>query len=317
MLTYVKGSKKSGKVELALAILMSLPYNTWRNYQLIQKVVNPLLRKYVVFVDRLDGYAVPLDFLSNHEHRRRSLVEIVRGAPHMEYHTELVGVAEPLKHLLDYIGEMCDVALSPVLYEFRGGAKIRIEKGSKESGQDNSSNGAIDCLRLVEKETENWTWNSGAVAMPYQPAQLIAVPYKPIIEYIYAHEEKSPKCEGLLKDLGLCKYLDPDYLGKVALAYRDHCIEGRGCETEQRVCVNETWCRSRNVEYDVVCEGDILKFILRQAPKIFRYWSIKFGVIGGIRGVVDGPLRGGSPLKTVRYILEPSPIVKILARSLI
>jgi|MonGeyMetagenome_1017769.scaffolds.fasta_scaffold16225_2 hypothetical protein len=314
MPTYVKGSKKSGGIEAALAILMSLPYNTESNCRLIQRVVNPLQRKYVVFVDRLDGYAVPLYFLSNYEHRRRSLVEIVRGAPHMDYYTELVGVIIPLKLLLDYIGEMSGVALSPVLYEFRGGVKIRIEKGSKESGQDNSSNGA---LVEVEKEIENWRWNSGAVAMPYRVAQLIVVPYEPIIDYIYAREEKSPKCEGLLEDLGLCKYLDPDYLGKVALAYRDYCMEGRECETEQRVCVNETWCRSRNVEYDVVWEGDIYKFILRQAQKISRDWSIKFGVIGGIRGVVDGPLKGGSPLKTVRYILEPSPIIKILARSLI
>jgi len=319
MLTYVKGSKESGEVEQALAMLMSVAYNTKTNYRLIQSVVNPLLGKYVVFVDCLDGYAVPLDFLSNQEHRRRILVEIVRGASHMEYSTELVGMIEPLKLLLAYIGKMCGVALTPVLYRFRGGVKIRIEKGSKESGQD-SSNGAIDCLRLVElveKEIENWRWNSGAVAGPYQAAQLIAVPYGPIIDYIYAREENSPKCEGSWKYLGLCKYLDPVYLGKVALAYRDHCMEGRECETEQRVCVNETWCRSRNVEYDVVCEDDIFKCILGQAPKIFRNWSIKCGVIVGTRAVVDGPLKGGSPLKTVRYILEPSPIIKILARSLI
>jgi len=320
MLTYVKGSKESGKVEQALAMLMSMAYNTKTNYRLIQRVINPLLGKYVVFVDCLDGYAVPLDFLSNQEDRRRILVEIVRGASHMEYSTELVGMIEPLKLLLAYIGEMCDVALTPELYWFRGGVKIRIDKGSKESGQDNSSNGAIGCRRLVElveKEIENWRWNSGAVAMPYNAAQLIAVPYEPIRDYIYASEEKSPKCEGSWKDLGLCKYLDPDYLGKVALAYRDHCMKGKQCETEQRVCDNETWCRSRNVEYDVVCEDDIFKCILRQAPKIFRDWSIKFGVTGGIRAVVDGPLKGGSPLKTVRYILEPSPIIKILARSLI
>jgi hypothetical protein len=320
MLTYVKGSKESGEVEQALAMLMSVAYNTKTNYRLIQRVINPLLGKYVVFVDCLDGYAVPLDFLSNQEHRRRILVEIVRGASHMEYSTELVGMIEPLKLLLAYIGEMCGVALTLELYWFRGGVKIRIEKRSKESGQDNSSNGAIDCHRLVEsveKEIENWRWNSGAVAMPYNAAQLIALPYGPIIDYVYARKENSPKCEGSWKDLGLCKILDPDYLGKVALAYRDHCMEGRECETEQRVCVNETWCRSRNEEYDVVCEDDIFMCILRQAPKIFRDWSIKFGVMGGTRAVVDGPLKGGSPLKTVRYILEPSPIIKILARSLI
>jgi hypothetical protein len=318
MHTYMKGSKKSGKVEQALAMLMSVSYNTESNYRLIQRVVNPLLGKYEVFVGRLDGYAVPLDYLSNQEHRRRILVEIARGAPHMEYSTELVGMIKPLERLLDYIGEMCNVILTPELYQFRGGVMIRIEINSKESGQDNSSNGAIDCRRLVElvkKEIESWRWNSGAVARPYNAVQLIAVPYGPIIDYINAREEKSPKCEGSWKDLGLCKYLDPDYLGKVALAYRDHCMEGRKCETEQRVCFNETWCRSKNVEYDVVCKGDIFECILGQAPKIFRDWSIKFGVTGGIRAVVDGPLKGGSPLKTVRYILEVPPIIKILARS--
>ncbi len=318
MLTYVKGSKESGGVEQALAMLMSMSYNTESNYRLIQRVVNPLLGKYEVFVGRLDGYAVPLDYLSNQEHRRKILVEIVRGASHMEYSTELVSMIKPLERLLAYIGIMCGVDLTLELYRFRGGVKIRIKKSSKESGQDNSSNGAILCRRLVElveKEVENWRWNSGAVAMPYNAAQLIAVPCGPIIDYIFAREEKSPKCEGSWKDLGLCKYLDPDYLGKVALAYRNHCMEGKECETEQRVCVNETWCRSRNVEYDVVCEDDIFKCILRQAPKIFRDWSIKFGVTGGIRAVVDGPLKGGSPLKTVRYILEVPPIIKILARS--
>jgi hypothetical protein len=321
MPTYVKGSKKSGGIEAALAILMSLPYNTERSYRLIQRVVNPLQRKYVVFVDRLDGYAVPLYLLSNHELRRRSLFEIVRGASHINYYTEFVGVAESLKFLWNYVREICKVDQTLEFDVFRGSVKARIIEGSgqNESGQDNSSNGATGCRRLdwVKKEIRIWVWNPGAVAMPYRAAQPVVMPYESIIKYIYTREWELLNNKGLLEDLGLWEFVDPDYLGKAALAYREYCIEGRECEAEQRVCVDEKWCRSRNVEYDVVWEGDIYKFILRQAPKIFRDWSTKFGVIGGIRVVVDGPLKGGSPLKTIQYILEPSPIIKILARSLI
>jgi hypothetical protein len=302
-------SEKLGHAYQALAISQILPYYTERDCQLIQKVAS-LLRSHEVFVNRLEGLAVPLHFLS--EHRRRSLVEIVRGAPHMDRYAELVGVIKPLELLLKAVANTCGVVLTPEFYKSRGGVKARIEW----SKQDNSSNGGIDCRRLdeVKKEVENWVWNPGGVTTLYHPAQLITVPYEPIVKYIYAREEL-PKCEGSLEDLGLCKLLDPDYLVKATLAYREYCMEGGRCETLEKVCVDEKWCRNRNAEYDAIAGEGMYNYILHQSRRIFREWSTKFGVIGGIRVVFDDPYKGRFPLKTVRYILEPPPIIKILARS--
>jgi hypothetical protein len=294
---------------LGFAIPMSLPYNTERNFRLLQSVASLLLRSREVIVYPLGDRVVPLHFLLNHEPRRGILVDIVSGAPYVNRYPGFVSIAKSLKHLWYNVRITCGVDLE--FYDSRGGCvKLRTRQYNSSNGQLNSSNGAVDCRRLdeVERVTRNWAWNPGGEATPYYAAQFLAVPYEDIIEYIF---DCISKHQESLKAQGLWDYLNPDYLEKASLAYREHCIEGKECETVEWICVNEKWCRSSDVEDGAIAlDGDIDKYILNRGPKIFRDLSSKVGVIGGLRvKIEDEP-----PFKKVVYKIEPSPIVKILAR---
>jgi hypothetical protein len=313
MPTYVKRLPKKRcdselwREYLALAIPMSLPYNTERNFRLLQSVASLLLRSREVIVYPLGDLVVPLHFLPNHEPRRGILVDIVSGAPYVNRYPGFVSIAKSLELLWYNVRITCGASFE--FYESRGGSvKARIIRHNSSNGQ-HTSNGAVDCRGLdeVEEVTRNWAWNPGGEATPYYPAQFLAVPYEDIIEYIY---DCVSEHQGLLKDLGLWDYLNPDYLEKAHLAYREHCIEGKECETVEWICVNEKWCRSSDVEDGAIAwDGNIYKFILNQAPKIYRDLSSKVGVIAGLRvKIEDKP-----PFKKIRYIVEPSPIVKIQA----
>ncbi len=71
-----------------------------------------------------------------------------------------------------------------------------------------------------------------------------------------------------MKDLGLWDFLNPDYLEKAHLAYREHCIKGKECETVKRICVNEKWCRSSDVEDgSIAWDDNIYKIYIESSSK--------------------------------------------------
>ncbi len=306
MATYGKRLNKLGcdperlwRTHKALAIHQCQPYNTERNYLLLKRTAS--LMGLQVVVDYLEGNAVPLNRLDD---GGKSLVN--KYPESISKHLEIVSVIPSLKLIVDDINEICGVNWILEVYESKAGVKVRIRgESSQMSRQDHSSCGAIVCHNLdeIKKEIENWVGNRGGVMRLYHARQLVYI-------NMYAHELELPKCEGELNDLGLCRLLDLDNLEKAKSAYSDYCIKNGECKTVQRICVNEKWCRSNNVKYDYVCEGDLDECIQREASKIYREWNSKFGVVGGMRVVFNGPYKDEFPVKVVRYELELSPIIK-------
>ncbi len=100
---------------------MILPYNTERNFRLLQSVASLLLRSREVIVYPLGDLAVPLHFLPNHEPRRGILVDIVSGAPYVNCYPGFVSIAKSLELMWYNVRITCSVSLE--FYESRGMCK--------------------------------------------------------------------------------------------------------------------------------------------------------------------------------------------------